>query len=287
MATVTTRFEGGCTISNPDRSSSGESYSGNGIFTTTITERNALDIGQVIRIRALAYHLERLLGSAQRRFVFGIDHLKHHPEHAPEWLSVRLVQLTKDFHASVETSCAKLRITVDEKGTTVLQEPWAPRWDCARGIRLRTVAELRPAPEVKNADTAVCIRAANEAQRFGADEALLISPQDIVAEGCWSNFFWFDQQGDLITPKTLLLPGVTRRIILEQEPCDIRDATLSEILDSAAEAFVTQATHGIAPVISIDEIVIGDGIPGEHTTDLMTRFYEYQKRYDTIIPFSD
>jgi D-alanine transaminase len=66
-----------------------------------------------------------------------------------------------------------------------------------------------------------------------------------------------------------ILPGVTRRVILEaaaegQIPVEERRFTLDEAF-AAREAFITAATLGATAVVALDGRRIGDGTPGPLT----------------------
>ena len=97
-----------------------------------------------------------------------------------------------------------------------------------------------------------------------ADEALLRDCEGRVAEGTVSNLF-FVVDGELHTPtlEGSVLPGITRRVVLElaeeagipthegwYEPADVR---------TADEAFLTNTTWELRPVASLDGDAIGGG----------------------------
>ena len=66
-----------------------------------------------------------------------------------------------------------------------------------------------------------------------------------------------------------ILPGVTRRVMMEalgeaQVKVVERKFTVAEA-KVAKEAFITSATGAAVPVVSIDGVKIGDGMPGPIT----------------------
>ena len=79
--------------------------------------------------------------------------------------------------------------------------------------------------------------------------------------------------GILATPTTASCPeGITRAAVLELAAsagigCQVGDYTLPQLY-TAEEAFVTGTMGGLAPVLSVDGRVIGDGIPGPVTKRL-------------------
>jgi len=109
----------------------------------------------------------------------------------------------------------------------------------------------------------------------GADEALLRDADGAVVEGAASNLF-FVRDDALHTPsaKRSLLPGVTRRVVLdlaEEAGIPVRTATYDlEDVRSAAEAFVTNTTWEVRPVETVD----GIDVEGGPVTDLLARLFD-------------
>lgn len=108
------------------------------------------------------------------------------------------------------------------------------------------------------------------ARRAGAYEAWLVDREGFVTEGSSTNAWIVDQEGRLSTRalSNAILPGVTRRIILEiaaeaQLTVHQRSFAAAEA-KQAREAFISSAT-GIYPVTAIDGARIGDGQPGPVT----------------------
>jgi branched-chain amino acid aminotransferase len=101
-----------------------------------------------------------------------------------------------------------------------------------------------------------------------------------VLEATRSNFFVF--RGDtLITPRTGVLIGITRNVVLslargrftiEERPI------LLEELSTVDEAFLTSSSKEITPIVQIDNWTIGDGKPGLRTYELEQRFIELVER---------
>jgi branched-chain amino acid aminotransferase len=112
-----------------------------------------------------------------------------------------------------------------------------------------------------------------EAQRAGADEALLLDTDGHVSEATASNLFaWV--AGVLVTPpgSCAALPGVTRATVLELAaalniPAAERVIGVSD-LAAAGEVFLTSSLRGIAPVRTIDGRPVGSGAPGGITTQV-------------------
>jgi branched-chain amino acid aminotransferase len=143
-----------------------------------------------------------------------------------------------------------------------------------RGIKLITTRLQRNIPEAKTSSYATAIHALKEAARCGATDALYVNTQDQVLEGTRSNFFIF--LGDtLVTPRTGVLKGVTRDVVLalaeRHFKIEERPISLSE-LAYADEAFVTSSSKEITPVIQVDDQVIGNGEVGPRTYKLEQLF---------------
>jgi D-alanine transaminase len=112
------------------------------------------------------------------------------------------------------------------------------------------------------------ILAKTEARSANAFEAWLIDRDGFVTEGSSTTAWIVDKAGNIVTRdlSNAILPGVTRREIIDaaaeaQIAIVERKFTVSEALE-AKEAFISAATLGATPVISIDGRKIGDGNPG-------------------------
>ncbi|HEU5228330.1 MAG TPA: aminotransferase class IV [Ktedonobacteraceae bacterium] len=152
----------------------------------------------------------------------------------------------------------------------------------ARGIKLITTHLQRVLPEAKTSNYVAAIRALKEAKQRNASDALFVNEQDHVLEATRSNFFIF--RGDtLVTPRSGVLIGVTRNVVLElaqgRFPIEERPILLSE-LAQADEAFISASSREITPVVQIDELTIGNGKPGPRTYELEQRFIAMVERGD-------
>ncbi|HLZ81747.1 MAG TPA: aminotransferase class IV [Ktedonobacteraceae bacterium] len=143
-----------------------------------------------------------------------------------------------------------------------------------RGIKLITTRLQRNNPDAKTSSYAAAIHALKEAAQRGATDALYMNGEDQVLEGTRSNFFMF--LGDtLVTPRTGILKGVTRNLVLALAEghfkVEERPISLSE-LSHADEAFVTSSSKEITPVIQVDDQMIGNGEVGPRTYKLEQLF---------------
>ncbi len=147
------------------------------------------------------------------------------------------------------------------------------------GIKAITTRDLRwSACHVKSTNLLGNAMAKKEAQRGGAEEAILLADDDrTVREGASSSFFAV--RGGRIVTHPLdehILPGVVRdrviglaiaaKIRVDERP--LREAELFDL----DEAFITSTTQGVMPVTEIDSRVIGNSRRGEITTEIQRLF---------------
>ncbi len=116
----------------------------------------------------------------------------------------------------------------------------------------------------------------------GAAEAILIRDGK-VTEGAASNFF-IVIDGELLTPPKgpLLLPGITRDLILElaqQHGISACEATITpQQLKCADEVWLSSSTKEILPVTSLDGNAVGSGIPGKVWQQMIQYYQQYKQK---------
>lgn len=145
------------------------------------------------------------------------------------------------------------------------------------GIRVITAPDHRwHFCQVKSVNLLGNALAKKQAQRAGADEALLMA-EGFVREGASSNFFAI-RNGAMITHPLdeHILPGVVRDRVIElalraKIRVDERPLREAELFD-LDEAFITSTTQGVMPVTEIDGRVIRNGRRGEVTGRLQLAF---------------
>jgi len=134
----------------------------------------------------------------------------------------------------------------------------------ARGLALETFDVGPPTSLLAGAKTTsydVSFAARREAERAGADDALLVGAGRVL-EGATANVWW--RRGDeLFTPAVRpgVLPGVTRAFVLSVEEAREGDFPVADLL-GADEAFLTSSIREVMPVVAVDGTAIGDGRPG-------------------------
>ncbi|HZU20186.1 MAG TPA: aminotransferase class IV [Gaiellaceae bacterium] len=134
----------------------------------------------------------------------------------------------------------------------------------AEGIALRSFEVGAPPPLLGGAKTTsygVSFAARREAERLGADDALLVG-EGLVLEAATANVWW-RRGGRLYTPASRagVLPGVTRAFLASLEPVQEGAFPLDDLL-AADEAFTTSSVREVMPVVAVDGRPIGDGRPG-------------------------
>jgi branched-chain amino acid aminotransferase len=116
------------------------------------------------------------------------------------------------------------------------------------------------------------------AHQAGFDEAIMLDPNGLVAEGSVENIFVVRDGVILTPPLTYLLGGITRESIIRivndlglplQERAMSRDE-----LYIADEVFFCGTGAEVTPVVEIDHRKIGDGKRGPMTQRLQERYFE-------------
>jgi len=149
------------------------------------------------------------------------------------------------------------------------------------GIRLFTAHVRRGAPDVQdpklNSHSKLnCILACIQAEKAGADEALMLDPHGFVAT-CNSTHFFIVRQGEVWTSSgNYCLPGITRAKVIELchsegIPVHEKDFSLAQVY-GAEEAFVTGTFAGLIPAVEIDGRMIGAGGRGTVTKRLQNAY---------------
>jgi branched-chain amino acid aminotransferase len=153
--------------------------------------------------------------------------------------------------------------------------------DYELGVKLTTSRIPRLFPGAKSTNYIAGIRAISSARKAGAAESLYIGRNNQVLECVTSNFFGF-REGKLVTPASDILPGITRKVILDLAsdvfPIETREMDMDE-LGLLDEAFITSSTREVLPVTLVDNLTIGDGSPGANTRRLMQMFSDFTSTY--------
>lgn len=145
-----------------------------------------------------------------------------------------------------------------------------------KGVKALTIAHKRYMPGSKTSHYLKAVQNIHLMNTNGFGEILYVH-KGIVLEGAVSNFFCIIDNR-LITPKTGVLPGITRQVILEKLkinlPIEQRNININE-LGLMTEAFISMSGKGIVPVIQIDNTIIGDGKTGPNTKEIIIKFNNF------------
>jgi D-alanine transaminase len=125
--------------------------------------------------------------------------------------------------------------------------------------------------DIKSTSLLPNVLAKTEARRAGAFEVWMVDESGLVTEGASTNA-WIVEEGGRVRTRQLsnfILAGVTRATLQRaaaRTGLEIgeRAFTVAEA-KAAREAFITSATGGVIPVVSIDGQKIGGGKPGPIT----------------------
>jgi D-alanine transaminase len=104
----------------------------------------------------------------------------------------------------------------------------------------------------------------------------------LVTEGTASNIFLV-HGGSISTPpkSDCLLPGITRDLVIDLAlanglTVEERDIKQGE-LETADEIWLTSSTREIAPVVKLDNRVVGDGVAGEYWKKVIALYQDYKQ----------
>jgi branched-chain amino acid aminotransferase len=237
---------------------------------------------------ALDEHLDRLRWSAGRVFIefaVGADALKQEIARAlaeagnPESM-VRVMITRGRGELGLDPALAEspTRVII----VAPLHTPTPEAYERGVGVvtfRTQRVADATDAAGAKIANYLIAVLATREARRADAVEALIIDNRGLVVEGTSSNVFAV-VAGRLLTPPESLgiLPGITRARVLEAAgalgiPVDFTALPVEALL-GADELFISSSIREVLPVVRVDRELLGSGVPGPLTRQLLAKFRE-------------
>jgi D-alanine transaminase len=118
-----------------------------------------------------------------------------------------------------------------------------------------------------------------EAKEAGAFEAILIR-DGIALEGTHTSFFGVIDGVVRTAPlSNLILPGITRELVIEAAERDgirvVLEPLSADELRSADELFITGTTTEVVPIITLDGKPVKSGAPGEMTRRIMQLYRDF------------
>ncbi|ASA54329.1 aminotransferase class IV [Vibrio gazogenes] len=188
--------------------------------------------------------------------------------------------MVDDAHLRLMVSRGKKRkpfqdpkLTITKPTIVIIAEHSKPSQEVVdKGMSLFTVHVVRGQPnsqdpKLNSHSKLNCITALIQAQKAGADEALMLDPHGFVSTCNSTNFFIIRKGAVWTSSGKYCMNGITRQKVIDvchanNIPVYEKDFSLFEVY-GADEAFTTGTFGGPIPVINIDGRVIGDGVPGE------------------------
>lgn len=160
-----------------------------------------------------------------------------------------------------------------------------PKENYENGINIALVSVKRNPkealnPSIKTGNYLNNVLAKIEANRLGAQDALMLNPFGYLTECTTSNIFLV-QGGRLLTPSTDcgILVGITREITIQlarENGILVEEGQWpAEMLEKTDELFLTGTLKRIMPVTHLDGKAVGDGKPGPVTKTLMKLYEDF------------
>ena len=152
-----------------------------------------------------------------------------------------------------------------------------------KGVRISTTKDLRwKRVDIKSLNLLAPVLAKQSAYEKDCQESWLIDDDGFITEGSSSNA-WIYIDNTLITRpvSNSILNGITRSTLirgLKKRKIKYREAKFNlDDIKKANEAFITSATQHVMPVIKVDGIIIGKGVPGPRAQDFRAAYMESLK----------
>lgn len=212
--------------------------------------------------------------------------------------TVRANKIKNDIHIRLMVTRGKKRITgmnpkynIGGVSIVVLYDYKPPIYNKS-GIKLITSTLRRAAPyfldpKIHSTNQLNQIMASIEANKRGADEAIMLDINGFVAETNGTTIFMV--KDDIFYTPTIdyILVGITRKYIIdlarEKEHNVIeRNISISEFYN-ADEVFICGTVGEVVPVLEIDGKKIGEVVPGKYTNWLMNEHRKLTSKLGTPV----
>tara|TARA_Y100000996_G_scaffold366067_1_gene311155 strand:+ start:63 stop:920 length:858 start_codon:yes stop_codon:yes gene_type:complete len=151
------------------------------------------------------------------------------------------------------------------------------------GIKVSTTRDLRwKRVDIKSLNLLAPVLAKQAAYEKDCQESWLIDDDNFITEGSSSNA-WIYRNGTLITRpiSNSILNGITRSTLikgLKKRKIKFKEDKFNlDDVKEASEAFITSATQHVMPVVKINNIKIGNGLPGPKAQDFRAAYMESLK----------
>jgi branched-chain amino acid aminotransferase len=166
---------------------------------------------------------------------------------------------------------AQLRIVLTRGGRRILLTEELPERGSSARVATVTYSPSVILTGVKSLSYGANMQATRIAQARGADEAVLVRPDDIVLEAPTSSIFWVSPEGGLRTPaiSTGILESITRAQIVRSLHVEEGEFGVDDLL-GAPEAFLASTVREVQPIAAIDDRELE--APGPRTTEAAEAF---------------
>ena len=218
------------------------------------------------RLRSSAAHLGLEVPATDGEIAVIVDDLLARNEHAEATVRFVLTGGVSSDGMGFDPAAPTFLVLTHE-----LHEP--PEAVYENGVKLLTRQHCREVPEAKTTNYLTMLVNRPLAVAEGAFDLLYLDG-DTITEAASASFY-IVKDGVIHAPRAKVLWGTVGTYVLDlvRGTYDLvsRDIPLAEALD-ADEAYLTSTTRGVVPVVRLDDNLIGDGVPGPVTRDLMQRF---------------
>ena len=239
-----------------------------GVYTVA----NTFNTYQTLKLDA---HFDRLEDSARRANI-------------P--LQLDRVAVRKSLRTMIEAANfgdVRFRVTVPRATPDKLIlsiEPFTPPTPnlIEKGVRCITASDsARSSAETKTTQWMHERSKLSDTMPAGIYDTFLLDKEGYLLEGLAANFYAI-LNGELRTAGSGVLKGISQQIVLEIAlpilPVKMEAVHVSDI-PQLSEAFLTSSSRGIIPVVEIDGITIGDGIPGSYTRQLLAAYQAWLENH--------
>lgn len=220
-------------------------------------------------------HIHRLMRSIELSYIEPPYHYDQWVDLAQQMLKLYLTETQQDLKIYIQVS----RGYQEERDHRILESikptvfmtggpiSTPSRERLMKGFAAITTEDIRwQNCHIKSTSLLANIMALHEATQKNADEAILIRDGK-ATEGSSSNLFLV-KDGVIITPplSNLILPGITRKIIIDLAK-DLNLSVIEQSIDKASlytadELWITSSTRAIYPIVKLDDNTINSGQPG-------------------------
>jgi D-alanine transaminase len=152
-----------------------------------------------------------------------------------------------------------------------------------KGINVSTTRDLRwKRVDIKSLNLLAPVLAKQAAYEKNCQESWLLDDDNFITEGSSSNA-WIYLNGTLITRpvSNSILNGITRSTLirgLKKRKIKYKEAKFNlDDVKNSSEAFITSATQHVMPVVRVNNIKIGKGVPGPRALDFRAAYMESLK----------